>query len=214
MSRFLLIMFFFVSGCSSQIIDTSLANAEDVSGLEEQALLGDANASLSVGMYYMLAANNTGRAEPWLRLAADLGSVDAQLNLGLLYQDRNQPELALRYIAMAAGTGDLVGLSRLAEMLEASQEYASARVLYSRAAKLGDLNALTKVSEMEILGTGGQQDLRSSLGHLKAASKLVDEGSILADKIDCRIRVLESLSLVTNHNESLGDIGLRCGKFL
>ena len=181
--------------CANLNSGDAIAADDDIWRLEQLANEGNAQAAFKLGMYYTVSNRNAAHATNWLKIAADLGSVDAQLNLGLMFFQDGMAEDALRYTAMAAGSGDKLGMARLAEILDSDsfatlRDLRSSRLLLTRAAELGDVKSLVLVAEMEAQGVGGAKDPEAALLHLEQALEIVHPSSILADEISTKLTTL------------------------
>lgn len=155
---------------------------------------GDAEAAFLLGMYNLISVDDRAEGLKWLKLAADNGHLTAQLNLAFELSAKGDKELAMRYLAMAAGSGDPVALRRLAHMLvqenDIGSDPVSARRLLARAGKAGNVGALIELAEMQRTGTGGVADATAARESLDTAKRLVSKDSELMAEIQAKIESL------------------------
>ncbi len=131
------------------------------------------------------AGRDPGRGARCLLRAAELGDLEAQLELGLLLSDRSwagsNPKEAEKWLMKAAGRGQPAALNALGEMHLARETFAEALEFFQRAADLGHPASQYRLGSMfaEGLGVARHPDKArtwlqkaAQSGHPRAQAKL------------------------------------------
>jgi TPR repeat protein len=93
---------------------------KDLSAFEERALGGDAEAAHRLSTFYSMVRYDPKQCLYWTAIAAENGSIPAQVNLGLLLRDDPDPKnrrRAVYWLKRAAETGDELAARYLKETL-------------------------------------------------------------------------------------------------
>jgi TPR repeat protein len=109
---------------------------------EREASLGDFNAHVKLGMLYFYGDTLQGiskdytRAAQWFRKSAENGNTEAQIYLGMIYQEQDNPEEAEKWYRIPAESGDARAQLNLAMLyIDQGKTYEALELIKSSAQK-------------------------------------------------------------------------------
>ena len=149
---------------------------------------GDPKASFYLGMFYLMGSmgleKDTKRAILLWHKSAELGYVDAQNTLGLMYRDKFKDYAkAIKFFQKGVEQGNPRSEFLLGHMyangMAVKQNYVKAAELYQKAADQGYVMAQNNLALMYMNGLGVEQDKRKSYQFYTEAAK---QGCIDAQK--------------------------------
>ena len=183
------LLLFPVSACSedqnTKAETTEPQLTQDATSLSltiQLAILGDADARVSIGLMYLKGEGlrqDYGKAVDWFRLAADQGHADAQVTLGLMYrngegvpQDYSE---AVKWFRLAAEQGHADAQNGLGAMYAngegVPQDHGEALKWYHLAAEQGHAYAQNSLGIMYAIGEGVPQDLGEAVKWYRLAAE-------------------------------------------
>ena len=173
------------SDSSAQTADElrAIYSRRDIARMEEIARSGDVRAEAWMG----LMLQNRGRrleAKQWWRRAAEKGNQWAIVSLANMHLKDKEDELAVRWYARGAETGDLGAQHAYARLLLQGRgvdkdEQAAARLL-SSAASRGHRYSYPDLARLYANGTGVTRDPVEAYAHVKIAEVVLNDSDFAA----------------------------------
>ena len=126
---------------------------------------GDADAQSTVGKMYDYGqgvSQDGEQALAWYLKAAAQGNIDAQFNLGVMHENKQDEAQAISWYLKAAEQGHLYSQVNLGSLYSNSrgelQDYEQAVNWYRKAAEQGDAKAQSNLGLMYVYGQGVEKD--------------------------------------------------------
>jgi TPR repeat protein len=150
----------------------------------EKARAGDAQEQFELSRMYRYgigAESDESEADSWLRKSAETGNVEAQFEMGAVFEGKNDYESAFAWLLKAAQAGtvaaqkEVAALYRLGHGVET--DYAQSMQWYLKAAAQHNADAMCDIGYMYEYGKGVPQDYENAMKWYRLAS---DAGAVLA----------------------------------